>query len=251
MIDVLGATVGWRDLLDIALVAFLLYHLILLIKGTRAVSVLLGLVAVLLVYFASEQFGLVTLNRLLSNFLGSLFLVVIIIFQQDIRRGLSQLGAGTLWGRPAQGDATIDAITGAALSLAQKRVGMIVVIERGVPLGDFTRRAVQVQGKVSKELLCTIFHPGTPLHDGAVVVRGDSLEAAGCILPLSGRFGSEQGFGTRHRAALGITEETDALAVVVSEERGSIAVTVNGRMTTQLDAARLKRVLTRALEKKA
>lgn len=254
MLEFASIRIGWRDVLDIGLVAFILYRLILLVRGTRAVSVLSGLLLVLCVYFVSEEFGLYTLNWLLANFLSSIFLVVIILFQQDIRKALSEVGAGRLWKRPTVEEETLNQIIAAMTSLAKSRIGALLVIEKNVPLGDVLERGVQLGAKVSKDLLVTIFYPNTPLHDGAVIIRGSSVVAAACILPLaSGQSvyavkGSNE-FGTRHRAALGITEESDAVAVVVSEERGSISVAVKGKMTTRLDEVRLKRVLTKVLER--
>lgn len=253
MLEIASLRIGWRDVLDIALVAFIFYRLILLVRGTRAVSVLSGLVLVLCVYFVSEEVGLYTLNWLLANFLSSIFLVVIILFQQDIRKALADVGAGRLWKRKTMEEESLNQIIAAMASLAKSHIGALLVIEKNVPLGDVIERGVTLGAKVSKDLLITIFYPNTPLHDGAVIIRGSRLMAAGCILPLSSGQGrtmikGSHEFGTRHRAALGITEESDAVAVVVSEERGAISVAVNGRLTGRLDEVRLKRVLLKALE---
>jgi len=251
MLDLTSLRIGWRDVLDIGLVAFIFYRLILLVRGTRAVSVLLGLVLVLGVYFVSEEFGLYTLNWLLANFLSSIFLVIIILFQQDIRKALSEVGAGRLWKRKPLEEESLNQIVAAMAALAKSHIGALLVIEKHVPLGDVVERGVELGAKVSKDLLVTIFYPNTPLHDGAVVLRGSRIVAAGCILPLASGHGSAPGsseFGTRHRAAMGITEESDAVAVVVSEERGVMSVAVRGRLTGKLDEVRLKRVLLKALE---
>ncbi len=249
MIELGALRITWREIIDIALVAFVFYRIILLVKGTRAVSVIYGLVLVLVVYYLSGEFGLFTLNWLLAQFLGSIFLVIIILFQRDIRNALSHMGARRLWTRRSVSEGVINQLTSALVSMAAKKVGALVVIEKNVPLGDVVERGVAVNADVSRELLLTIFQTDTPLHDGAVIIKGDKILAAGCILPLAVGIKARSGYGTRHRAALGITEEGDAVAVVVSEERGQISVAVGGKLTAALDEVRLKRVLKRAWEK--
>ncbi len=249
--DIVWADLGitWRDMLDITLVSLLLYRMIVMIRGTRAVTAVYGLIILLLVYFMSQEFSLYTLNWLLENFLGSLFLVIIILFQRDIRNALSVMGARSLFRRKVVEDSSLSELMGAALYLAQRRIGALLIIEKTVPLGDMVGRGVQLNAALSKDLLVTIFYPNTPLHDGAVIIRNNEIVAAGCIMPLSQMVQEKRKYGTRHRAAMGITEETDAVAVVVSEERGTVSVGVGGRLTGELDAVRLKRVLRKALEK--
>ncbi|MFP4315673.1 MAG: diadenylate cyclase CdaA [Desulfovibrionales bacterium] len=241
--------ITWRDVLDIALVGFVFYRLILLIKGTRAVSVVYGLLGLLIIYHFSGEFGFFTLNWLLANFLGSIFLVVIILFQRDIRKALAQMGAGRFWTRSQTvSSAVMDELILALMEMARKRIGALVVLEKNMPLGDVIERGVELGAVVSRDLMLTIFHPDTPLHDGAAVIRGNKILAAGCILPLSVGMKHRSELGTRHRAAMGITEETDAIAVVVSEERGTVSVAIGGRLTSSLDEIRLKRVLSKVLE---
>lgn len=240
--------IGLRDLIDIGLVTFAFYRVILLVKGTRAVSVIYGLLLVIVIYYLSEEFGLFTLNWLLTNFLGSLFLVIIIFFQADIRKALSELGAGSLWRRKKVSDQLLDEIVLAVLSMAKSRTGALIVFERGVALGELIARGVEIKAAVSRELLVTIFSPNTPLHDGAAIIRDSRIEAAGCILPLSSAVGLPSRLGTRHRAALGVSEETDALAVVVSEERGVISVAKGGELTEYLDEPRLRALVRHILE---
>ncbi|MDD4952442.1 MAG: diadenylate cyclase CdaA [Desulfovibrionaceae bacterium] len=239
----------WREILDIGLVALIYYYLILLIRGTRAVAVIYGLVLLLLVYYASAQLGLLTLNWLLTKFLDYIFLVVIILFQGDIRKALAQVGTGRFWRRSKEGEETFEQLIDAVMAMTASRTGAIIVIEKNVPLGDVIERGVSIDAKLSKELLMTIFHPDTPLHDGAVVVRQGKVAAASCILPLSAKFKGQTVFGTRHRAALGISEETDAVAIVVSEERGEVSVAVNGRLTSRLSETGFRKVVRAALEK--
>ena len=241
--------VSWRDLIDILLVAFVYYRIIVMVKGTRAVSVILGLILLLAVYYMAGEMGFYTLHWLLTNFLGSIFLVVIILFRRDIRKALSEMGAGKFWKKPKLGEATLNELVLALVQMAKDKTGALVVLEKRVPLGDVTDRGVELDAKVSKDLLCTIFHPDTPLHDGAVIIQGSRVKAAGCILPLAVGVRRKASLGTRHRAALGITEETDAVAVVVSEERGTISVAIGGKLTSSLDEARLQRVLTAAMER--
>ena len=236
-------SITWRDAMDIALVTLLFYQVMIVIRGTRAVSAIYGLLLLIAVFAFSEYFGFYTLHWILQQFLSSFFLVVIILFQDDIRRGLSNMGARSFFKKKQVEDSLLDEIVGAAMNMAKRKVGALIVMEHHVPLGDVVQRGVAIDAAVSKELLVTIFQVKTPLHDGAVIVRGSRVAAAGCILPLAVGEQDRPEYGTRHRAALGITEETDAIAVVVSEERGDVTVAVNGRLTSDLNRPRLKRVL--------
>lgn len=240
---------GWRDIVDILVVAFIIYRVIILVKGTRAVSVFYGLLLVILIFYFSGEFGLHTLHWLLANFLGSLFLVVIILFQRDIRKALAEMGAGRLFFRSRQGLVILDELILSLVSMAQKRIGALIVIEKNTPLGDVLESGVQMDALFSRDLIETIFYPNTPLHDGAVVIRGNRIVAAGCILPLAVGIKSKWDYGTRHRAAMGITEESDAIAIVVSEEMGKVSVAIGGKLIASLDEVRLRRVLSSAWEK--
>ena len=237
---------SWRELLDIAAVTFVFYRGLLLIRGTRAASVLHGFLLILIVYYLSDLFRLNTLHWLLTNFLGSIFLVIIILFQADIRKALSSVGAGGFfWSkrREAVSGEALDAIVLAVFQMARSRTGALIVFERRVPLGDYVERGVELMARPSRELLGTIFVPDTPLHDGAVIIQGETVAAAGCILPLLAGVQLDAALGTRHRAALGITEETDALAVVVSEERGVVSVAQGGKLVSPVDELTLKNML--------
>ncbi|CCH48077.1 diadenylate cyclase CdaA [Pseudodesulfovibrio piezophilus] len=247
MFELFGIQITWRVVLDIGLVAFLYYNVILLVRGTRAAAVLYGLVVVLVVYYISDIFNLYTLNALLGEFLTSIFLVVVILFKNDIRMGLASVGTKRFWAKSNVRDTTLDQLTEAVMAMSMTHTGAIVVIEKSMPLGDIIERGVEVDAKISTELLKTIFVTETPLHDGAVIVRRDRIVAAACILPLSNKLRGQPMYGTRHRAALGISEGSDAITIVVSEERGEVSVAMNGRLTTSLDAIRLRRVLRNAL----
>lgn len=248
----LNIPVSWRDLIDILLVTVLLYRIILMAQGTRAGAALHGLLLVIIVYLATRPLGINTLNWILENFLSSIVLVVVIIFQRDIRNALTYMGSHRGFSfsarRKTHGELR-DKLAAAAQYMAQRKIGALVVIEGSVPLSDIVQGGVMVNADITRELLVSIFWPGGPLHDGAVVIRGGKIVAAGCILPLATFVQGKQDYGTRHRAAIGVTEDTDAIAVVVSEERGVASVAVQGRLTTGLDGEKLHRVLDSVLER--
>ena len=241
LVEIWGAFSGayhplW-DTLDIVLVATGIYWLLVLIRGTRAAQMSLGLLVLVLVWILSEQLQLATLGFLLGNFLYWGVLIVIVIFQADIRRALSRVGRGLFRGATRQGVQATEEIVRACQSLAQRRVGALVVLERDTRL----------DAELSRELLISVFLPYSPLHDGAVVVRGTRIAAAGCILPLALRPNLPTTLGTRHRAALGIAEETDAIAIVVSEETGKITLAASHEVAEDLDAPRLRQALLRLM----
>jgi len=249
-VDTFGyLSMTWRDAIDIILVTLLFYQVMIVIKGTRAVSAIYGLLLLIAVFAFSEYFGFYTLHWILQQFLSSFFLVVVILFQNDIRRGLSNMGARSFFKKKEVADSFLDEIIGAVMNMSKRRVGALIVLENQVQLGDVAQRGVSIDSQLSKELLVTIFQVKAPLHDGAVIIRDGRLAAAGCILPLAVGDQDRPEYGTRHRAGLGITEGTDAVAIVVSEERGDVTVAVNGRLTSPLDKTRLKRVLRNLLER--
>lgn len=237
--------VTWRQVLDLVLVALVFYYLLLLIRGTRAVQVLLGLTFLVLVYFVARATGLNTLTAILDKFLIVLPFAVIVLFQAEIRRALARFGRNPLWGFRGQEKvvAGFQEVVLAATTLSSKRHGALVVIERLEGLREFAENGIEIDGELSFDLLVNIFNPGAPLHDGAVLVRQNRIVAAGCFLPLSLSSEISTSLGTRHRAAIGITRETDALAVVVSEESGTISVAIGGDLQRDLDATSLRNVL--------
>ncbi len=249
MFELFGIQITWRVVLDIGLVAFLYYNIILLVRGTRAAAVLYGLVVVLIIYYMSDLLNLYTLNTLLGEFLASIFLVVIILFKNDIRNALASVGTKRFWSKSEVHDDTLGHLVAAAMAMSDTRTGAIIVIEKDMPLGDIIERGIELDAKVNKELIETIFVTDAPLHDGAVIVRRDRIVAAACILPLSGKLKGQPVYGTRHRAGLGISEGSDAVTIIVSEERGEVSVAINGRLTTSPDGVHLRRVLQDSLRR--
>ncbi len=233
-----------RDVVDIVLVTIGIYWLLLLIRGTRAFQILLGLLVLFAASVASEVFQLVTLNTVLENFLRYGVLIVIVLFQHDIRRALARVGRGIFPSASAQRETQmLEEIVRASQELARKRIGALMVLERDTQLDDQIETGPALDAAVTKDLLISIFIPYSPLHDGAVVIQSGRIAYAGCILPLTMRADLPDGVGTRHRAAVGLTEETDALVVVVSEETGAMSVALGGAMVQGLDAPRLRGVL--------
>jgi len=247
-LDALPAYVplGWRETLDILLVALVFHRVLLLVRGTRAMSVIHGVVVVLLAYYLSGEFGLFTLHWLLANFLGSFFLVMVILFQADIRKALSQVGLRWFGGkRVRRDDQAASELSKALFELAGRGIGALVVLERGVPLGDVAARGVELSAPLTRDVLVAVFHHESPLHDGAVLVRGPAMFAVACILPLTPSRTLPTQFGTRHRAAVGVTEDTDALVLVVSEERREVRAAQGGVVSEPLDQEGLEALLER------
>ena len=239
-------TVGWRDLLDILLVAVLCYYGIRFVRGTRAMAALNGLLALLVLYAGAQFLGLFTLVWLLQNVFSYIFLVIVILFHQDIRQALSNMNFRMLFRRKKDDRSElIKTLSSTAFWLASRRIGAIIVIARSVELGDILEKGVKIDAAVTQDLLTTIFFPNTALHDGAVIIGGDRIVAAGCVLPLANL--ARQHFGTRHRAAIGITEVSDAISIAVSEERGEVTLAQDGHLSNPLTQERLERILTNAL----
>ncbi len=238
------------DTLDVGLVAFIIYRIMLLIKGTRAVQMLFGLAVILSVYVVSQVTGLYTLHWILDNFLSSIILVIVVLFQEDIRRALIHVGANPFFADLSYREETavMSELVKSCVNMANKRIGALIVIERETGLKDFLEVGVEIDAKVASDLITSIFLPYSPIHDGALVIQQGRLKRAGCFLPLSRNPDISKTFGTRHRAAIGLTELVDAVAIVVSEETGKISVVVGGRITRDLDSTALTRVLKRLLE---
>ena len=239
-----------RSIIDILVVAIIIYWVLWVAQGTRATQLLRGAIILLaLAYLLASTFSLTTLNWVLERLWPALFIAIPVIFQPEIRRALEQLGHTGAWLRniPATDVAIqermVDEVVRAAAQLAGLRFGALMVIERETGLQDYADRGVQIDGYLSRQLLINIFYPNSPLHDAAVLIRGDRIVAASVVLPLTDNVAAEGQLGTRHRAGIGVTEDSDALAVIVSEETGQISVAHNGRLIRNLDQDRLRRVL--------
>ena len=233
-----------RDTIDITLVALGVYWLLVLIRGTRAVQILVGLLLLIGTSLVSQAFELTTVEWILDNFLSSAVLIIIVLFQADIRRALARVGRGVFPSVAKQEETQLaEEVARAAQALAQRRVGALIVLERETHLSDLIEAGTPIDAAVKRDLLVSIFLPQSPLHDGAVVIQGGRIAQAGCILPLTLREDLPEGVGTRHRAAVGITEESDAVVVVVSEETQALSIVVSGVMARSLDGARLREVL--------
>ena len=240
----------WIDAIDILIVAVAIYQIILALRGTRAFQMLLGLALLYMASWVSLRIGLVTVNWALSNLLAVWLLLVIILFQPELRRALASMGRrGSLlrafW--RYQEAHMIDEVVRTVTALAAKKVGAILVVERDSRLSDIVESGTPMDAVVSRRLLESIFYPYSPLHDGAVILSQDRIVAAACLLPLSINPDLPRDLGTRHRAAVGATEEGDAIAIVVSEEIGAISLAVGGEITRNLDGAALRQRLIRLL----
>jgi len=237
-----------QDLIDIAIIAFVIYRIIDLIRGTRAVQMAIGLVVIFFAYLLSQTFQLFTLNWILDNFLSSFLLVIVVIFQNDIRRALAEVGSGPFFGRErSMQTQDLEEITKAAVTLASKHIGALIVIQREVGLNEYMEIGTRLEARISRELINSIFLTSSPIHDGALVVQKGRITAAGCFLPLTTNPHVSKTLGTRHRAAIGLTEETDAVAIVVSEEEGKMSLVREGRITRDIDAGTLRNTLQQLL----
>ncbi len=241
---------SWLDELDILIVAFIIYELLQLIRGTHAVQMALGGMVLVIVYWVSQWADLETVNWLLRTFLPYVVFGIIVVFQAEIRKVLAHLGKTPLLGAfsAQRTEEMIDEVVLAATTLASQHTGAIIVIEREMGLRTYIETGITLDAVVTYDLLVNVFSPGTPLHDGAVIVQGNRVAAAACFLPLTVNPELSRQLGSRHRAAIGVTEDTDALAVVVSEETGIISLVSGGRIRRELDARSLKQALLDALE---
>lgn len=243
------------DILDILIVAFLLYELLMLTRETRASAVLKGLVMLVLASWVSDLLGLTALNWVLRNVVSNGTVVLVVLFQPELRKALEQIGRGAIHTSSRtddmeQGEHIVQELTSCLLNLSRRRVGALIVIEQRIGLKDVIETGTTLNSHISAALLENIFEPNTPLHDGAVVIRGSRIMAAACILSLSEGKGISRELGTRHRAALGVTETTDAVSLIVSEETGIISIARNGKLTRHLDRAALEEVLSSLYQQK-
>ncbi len=230
------------DVLDVLVVAFIVYWILLFIRGTRAVQILLGLLVLLAMFVLSRRIGMVTFEWLVGNLLESLIVILVVIFQSEIRRGLAKMGQSRIFARAARGTAPdfLDDFAEATFRLAASRTGAILLIERDMGLSEYIEHGKALDARFSYELMAAILSTASPVHDGAVVIRGERVAAAGVILPIPVESPVTKTMGTRHRAAWGVAAETDAVGVVVSEETGNVTLFHDHRLTPVKDAAALR-----------
>jgi len=241
---------GPTGLLEVLVLAVFFYYIIVFLRGTRGAQVLLGFVLVLVsLMLLTQFFHLDAVNWLLKRFSVYLAIAFVVIFQPEIRRALAELGKQHVFATSARERTLVDNIVQAVLMLAERKIGALIAIEREIQTRVTQETGTPIDSIVTPELLASIFFPHTPLHDGGVIICENRLVAAGCLFPLSSREELSKSLGTRHRAALGLTEETDALVVVVSEETGAISLAYKGRLSQGLDEERLRRVLSAVLLK--
>lgn len=241
---------GVSGLLEILILAFVFYYVILFFHGTRGAQVLFGFAVVLISLLVLTQlFHLDALNWLVKRFSVYLAIAFVIIFQPEVRRALAELGKQHVFTSGVSERTIVDNIAQAVLLLAERKIGALIAVEREIGMRAIQETGTRIDSLVTPELLASIFFPHTPLHDGGVVIRQDRVVAAGCLFPLSPREELSKSLGTRHRAAIGLTEETDALVVVVSEETGTISVAYKGRLSRGLDEQRLRRMLSTVLQR--
>ena len=238
----------WQDGLDIILVAVILYQAFLFLRGTQAVQVLAGMLILFLAYLTARRLDLFTLEWLLDGVVKSFLLIVIILFQADIRRVLSRMGRKALPPAEVSEPQVLEEISDAVETLSGQRIGALIVLERHIGLSDYLEGAVKLDALVTKELLVSLFWPHTPTHDGAAIIQGDRIVSACCLLPLSSKPDLDPTLGTRHRAAVGLTEHADALVLVVSETTGQISLAQGGRLLRGLNRLQLRQALRNVLE---
>jgi diadenylate cyclase len=233
---------GWRDAIEIVVVAFVIYRVLLLLHGTRAVQMLLGIIVLVFTYALALLLKLTMITYILGIVFTYGAFAAVVVFQPELRAGLARLGQSriTKFFRSLETSQVAEEIAGAVERLSRSGIGCIIAVEREVALGDYVQSGVPMQAKVSADLLATIFTPYSPLHDGAVIIRGDSIIGAGCILPLSQQPLLDRSLGTRHRAALGLAEETDARVFVVSEETSTISMAHEGKLYRNLTAPQVR-----------
>ncbi|MBI4115472.1 MAG: TIGR00159 family protein [Candidatus Omnitrophica bacterium] len=234
----------WRPILEILFIWIILYSLIRFFQGTRALQVLLGLLILAVIFNIAKVLELHTINWVLTKLFAVGVLAFLIIFQPELRRALARIGQNTMFGPFLKRGGTVDEVVQACEHLSRSKIGALIAIERDVGLKNYIESGLAIDAKVSSELLITLFFPNTPTHDGGVIVQGDRITSCGSLFPLSQSHELSRSLGTRHRAAVGLTEETDAVCAVVSEETGAISVSVYGKLTRDLDGESLRRVLT-------
>jgi len=240
--------ISWNDVLDIFLVSIIVYYLLKFLLGTRGWQILLGLLFLLILWLIAKILNLTTLSWIFDNIWAIGFFLIIVIFQPELRRALAKLGEGGPFSSFfLSRKKIIDEVIRASTFLAERKIGALIVFERNIALENYTEGCVKIDSDISLELIISIFIPQTPLHDGAIIIKDQKIASARCFLPLTINPYIDKNIGTRHRAALGISEETDAVAIVVSEERGEISLAVEGKLHRNLDPLSLRDLLSEYL----
>ncbi len=243
---------SWWSALDILFITIVIYHILLLIRGTRTAQMLTGVLIISVAFITSSIVPLTTVNWLLSKFYSSIILIIFILFQEDIRLALSRIGKKPIIsGKEAIASTKMfDELSRAASALAGKKIGALIVLERNIILSRYVDIGILIDAHISKELMVAIFHPSSPIHDGAVIIQQRRIVAASCFLPLTRKENLDINLGTRHRAALGISQETDAAVIIVSEETGTISLVIDGSFHPVTEAQSLQKLLSHHLIEK-
>jgi uncharacterized protein (TIGR00159 family) len=248
ILDVIQS-IRWNDILDILIVSTIIYYLLKFLIGTRGWQILIGIFLILSVWLIARVLELRTVQWIFDNLWSVGIFLIIVLFQPELRRGLAKLGeTGIFRSLFLSRKKAVDEVIRAATFLAERKIGALIVFERTIDLDNYTEGCVKINGDISIELLISIFIPQTPLHDGAVIIRDQKIAMARCFLPLTINPNIPKNIGTRHRAGIGISEETDAVALIVSEERGEISLAVDGKLYRDLDSLSLKKKLMDLLE---
>lgn len=244
-------TLRFLDIIDIAIVAVCIYKLYMMIKETRAEQLVKGLVIIFIFVKISDSLKLYTVNWVLENMMTALAIMIIVVFQPELRKILETIGRSNILTksfadiRGEKVDKCVEEIVHAVFSLSRQRIGALIIFERSTGLGDVVETGTVLNSAISSELLINIFIPNTPLHDGAVVIKNDNIKAAACFLPLSTEQSISKELGTRHRAAIGMSEKSDCLALIVSEETGGISIAEHGKINRYVDEPTLTKILTK------
>ena len=242
------AAANWKNALEIFILSVGIYYAYLGLKGTRGLRVLTGLAAVILgLVLLSQLFGLEVISWLLRNLSAVVLLALVVIFQPELRRMLAHLGSHRLFGIQQQNREIVEVLADTAFDLSSRHLGALVAIERGTDIQSHIESGVALDSRLSPELIVTIFHPKTPLHDGGLIVRNDRIVSAGCIFPVSQREDLDRNLGLRHRAAIGLTEESDAIVLIVSEETGFVSLCHGGKLEREFTPAELRKRLSELL----
>ena len=240
---------GWWSAIDILLIAVFFYYVLLLVKGTRTAQMLTGVLVVVAVFLVSSVVPLTTVNWVMNKFYSSIILILVILFQDDVRHALSKIGKRSFMAANEHVSSLhiLDEVTRASVALAKNRIGALIVMERNIILSRYVDIGTLVDARISKELLMSIFHTSSPLHDGAVIIQQGRVSAAGCFLPLTREDNLTKDWGTRHRAAIGISQETDAVVILVSEEKGEVSLVYDGKVMPLTEKEEIRKLLQRHL----